>query len=48
MDSWYLSFQSRTHSGQLGETGLCVGGPVEELTGSPGSNSSGEVPAECD
>lgn len=48
MDFWYLSFQPRTNSGQVGEAGLCVGGVMEELTGSPGSNSSGEVPDECD
>lgn len=27
----------------MGETGLYVGGVMEELTGSPGSNSSGET-----
>lgn len=43
MDSWYLSFQSRrTLSGQVGETGLYVGGVMEEVTGSPGGNSTGK------
>lgn len=48
MDSCYLSFwSSKTLSGQVGETGLYVGGVMEELTGSPGSNN-GEMPAGCD
>lgn len=44
MGSWYLSFQSRTTlSGQVGETGHSVGRVMDELTGSPGSNSSGKI-----
>lgn len=43
----YLSFKSRkTLSGQVGETGLYVGGLMEELTGNPESHG-GKMPADA-
>uniref|UniRef100_A0A7N8X1U7 DEP domain containing 5, GATOR1 subcomplex subunit n=1 Tax=Mastacembelus armatus TaxID=205130 RepID=A0A7N8X1U7_9TELE len=36
----------RTTSRQAGENGLYIGGGMEEFTGSPGSNNSGDVPSQ--
>lgn len=36
----------RTASRQAGDNGLYIGGGMEELTGSPGSNNSGDIPAQ--
>ncbi len=46
LNSYHLSFYlRRTTSRQAGENGLYIGGGMEELTGSPGSNSSGDMRA---
>lgn len=44
MNASFLSFYlRRTTSRQAGENGLYIGGGMEELTGSPGSNNSGDM-----
>lgn len=42
----FFFYLRRTASRQAGDNGLYVGGGMEELTGSPGSNNSGDMPAQ--
>lgn len=41
--SYLSSYLRRTTSRQAGENGLYIGGGMEDLTGSPGSNNSGDM-----
>lgn len=47
INACYLPFYlRRTTSRQAGENGLYTGGGMEEFTGSPGSNNSGDMPSQ--